>query len=459
VSRPAARAPASDGGPSVLVLGGGLAGVAAAQRLGHEQLPVTLVDRNDYHQFQPLLYQVATSQLPAQDIARPHHQIFAELPSVEVVTARAVRLDLAARQVQLADGRTYTGTHLVVAAGARPNFFGIPGAAEHSFPLYSVADAERLRLHLQKLLDAARDGGATGREPSLDVVVVGGGPTGVETTGALAELSAALRSHGLPGGEITIIDRGTSLLGQFSEKAQRYAHEKLTRAGAVVRVGVGVAKVTPDAVELDDGTRLETKTVVWGGGESGAEIAGGVDATLGHGGRLDVQPDLQVAGYPGVYAVGDVANIPARAANDLRALPQLGSVAQQSGRWAAENILRELEDKPGLPFKYKDKGIMAMIGRNAAVAEVGAHRHQVDGPLAFAAWLGVHAMLLSGVHAKTDAFVQWSWDYFDRDHAATLEVASAPHPIGWGDQGEGGPHIVLDRDQDQSTSAAPTANN
>jgi NADH dehydrogenase len=156
-----------------------------------------------------------------------------------------------------------------------------------------------------------------------------------------------------------------------------------------------------------------------------------------------------VDGHPHVYAVGDVANIPAK---DGRVLPQLGSVAQQSGAWAAANILRELHGEKAEPFRYKDKGIMAMIGRNAAVAEVGRHRHQVEGPVAFAAWLGVHAMLLSGAHSKTDAFISWAWDYFDRDHAATVEWSAAPQRIAWGDESADIPHIIVDRG-DSTTSA------
>ena len=144
-----------------------------------------------------------------------------------------------------------------------------------------------------------------------------------------------------------------------------------------------------------------------------------------------------------MWAVGDVANIPSGPHDGAPTLPQLGSVAQQSGRWAAQNILRESQGDELAPFHYKDKGIMAMIGRNAAVAEVGAHRHEVDGPLAFAAWLGVHAMLLSGVHSRTDAFLSWAWDYFDRDHAATVESHDAPRRIAWGDDTDDVPHIDL----------------
>ncbi len=433
-------------GEPVLVLGGGLAGVACARELGDAGVDVTLVDRNDYHQFQPLLYQVASSQLPAEDIARPHRTIFKDYSSVDVVTVQVTAADLSTRSLRLADGRMLQGSHLVMAAGARPNFFGVPGAAEYAFPLYSVADAERLRLHLQGLLQAAMDDAASREPGSIDVVVVGGGPTGVETTGALAELMVALHDSGrlaVPG-QITLVDRGDALLGQFSDKAHGYALKKLTEAGAGVRLGAGVSAVQPDGVQFEDGSAISTRTVVWGGGESGSAVAQTAGPSPGRGGRLEVQPDLTVAGYPGTYAVGDVANIPH--GDDAVVLPQLGSVAQQSGKWAGRNIRRELDGKPTEPFVYKDKGIMAMIGRNAAVAEVGKRHHQVEGPVAFAAWLGVHAMLLSGVHSKTDAFLTWAWDYFDRDRAATIEATAAtPERLAWADHGGDMPHIVLNR--------------
>ena len=427
---------------TVLILGGGLAGVACAHKLGDEGVPVMLVDRNGYHQFQPLLYQVATSQLPAEDIARPHRTIFRDYPSVEVITAPVAKASLADRTLRLADGRSLTGAHVVMAAGARPNFFGVPGAQEHAFPLYSVADAERLRLHLQAQGRKASAGSAED-DGTLDVVVVGGGPTGVESTGALIELMTAWAETGQTPrpGRVTLVDRGDALLGAFAKKAHRYALDKLTKAGAQVRLQVGVAAVHADRVEFDDGSVIRARTVVWGGGESGSTVAQTAGPATGRGGRIDVLPDLQVAGYPGVYAVGDVANIPA---GDGHSYPQLGSVAQQSGRWAAENILRERHGSSAKPFHYKDKGIMAMIGRNAAVAEVGKHRHQVEGPFAFAAWLGVHAMLLSGAHSKTDAFLTWAWDYFDRDHAATVEACSTPKRIAWDDSDADVPHITLD---------------
>ena len=440
---------------NVLILGGGLAGVACAHKLGDEGIDVTLVDRNNYHQFQPLLYQVASSQLPAEDIARPHRTIFKDYPTVTIVTANVAAANLAERSLVLSDGRTLTGSYLVMAAGARPNFFGVPGAEEYAFPLYSVADAERLRRHLQQLLENAMSAEGQ-REPGmLDVVVVGGGPTGVETTGALAELMHALSSTGrlAEPGQITIVDRGSALLAPFSKKAHKYSLMKLREAGAEVKLEAGVAAVHPDHVEFSDGSTVPARTVVWGGGESGSAIAQNTGPVPGRGGRLDVLPDLRVEGFPGVYAVGDVANIPSDDESGP-ALPQLGSVAQQSGRWAAENILRERRGEPTKPFVYKDKGIMAMIGRNAAVAEVGKHHHQVEGPVAFAAWLGVHAMLLSGAHSKTDAFLSWAWDYFDRDHAATVEASSMPHRIAWSEDEQDVPHISLDKPE--SSGAVPT---
>jgi NADH dehydrogenase len=410
--------------PHVVIAGAGLAGVGCAHKLGMAGVDVMLIDRNDYHQFQPLLYQVATSQLPAEDVARPLAAIFAKYPNVRLVQSEIVDIDFASRSVDTADGRTITADYLVLAAGACANFFGTPGAAEHSFPLYSVADAERLRLHVRTMLET--------RSGPLDVVIAGGGPTGVETAGAFAELFAALRTIEHAGGaaEVYLVNHGDFLLAPFSEQSHKYAFDKLTEHGVRVKLGVGVSKIEAGSVQLSDGTVLATQTAVWAGGESASPVAHGCGVAPGPGGRIDVSADLTVTGYRGVFAIGDVANI---RDDGGKSLPQLGSVAQQSGAWAADNIARDIAGRNRKPFRYKDKGIMAMIGRGCAIAEVGAHHHQVEGPLAFAAWLGVHAALLSGAHSKVDAFMSWAWDYFDRDHAAIVECHGDPKRIAWGD--------------------------
>ena len=203
---------------------------------------------------------------------------------------------------------------------------------------------------------------------------------------------------------------------------------------------------------LSDGDTILTHTVVWGGGEKPVGVVTVAGLPEGHGGRIDVEPDLTVANYPRVYVLGDAANI---AGADGQILPQLGSVAQQSGAWAASNILDDMAGKQRKPFGYKDKGIMAMIGRNAAVAEMGAHRHEVDGPVAFAAWLGVHAMLLSGVRNKIDAFMAWGWDYFSKNRATAMVDAADEGRIDWGDDDEGErPQFETVQNKDAASAAA-----
>ena len=423
---------------TVLIVGGGFAGVACAQQLAKHDVDVILLDQNNYHQFQPMLYQVATAQLAAYDIARPLRGIFRHDKTVEVRHTGVASIDPDARSVTTALGSEITWDYLVLAPGAQANFFGTPGAAEHSLPLYSVNDAERLRARLLEVLDATTERPELIEKGALNFVIVGGGPTGVETAGALSEalrdvVPESYKSLVHPA-QVHLVDHGDVLLAPFSDKAHAYAAKRLEEDGVTLHLGVGVKEVFPDRVTLSDGDTIMTHTVVWGGGEKPADVITAAGLPQGHGGRIDVEPDLTVADYPQVYVLGDAANI---AGADGKPLPQLGSVAQQSGAWAARNILDAIAGKPRKPFPYKDKGIMAMIGRNAAVAEMGAHRHEVDGPVAFAAWLGVHAMLLSGVRNKIDAFIAWGWDYFSKNRATAMVSAPDAGRIDWGDDDEG----------------------
>ncbi|MCP2322189.1 NADH dehydrogenase [Hamadaea flava] len=425
----------------VAIVGGGFAGVACAKRLaGEPGINVELFDRAGYHQFQPLLYQVATAELTFEDIRFDLARLFHGKDAVRVRRAEVVGVDPDAMTLSLDGGETVAADYIVLAAGARPNFFHTPGAAEHAFPLYSVEDARHVRGRIVQLFDDVSAKPELIEDGALTFVIVGGGPTGVETAGALSELVHDVMPHVYPdvppgAAQVILVDLGHSLLSGFSDEAGSYAARQLQRRGVKLRLGVPVKQVDADQVELGDGTVLKTRLVVWGGGEQAAEIAGAAGLAQGRGGRIDVEPDLTVPGHPKVFALGDLANIP----YGDEVLPQLGSVAQQAGRWAGENILLLTKGQPARPFHYRDKGIMAMIGRKAAVAEMGAHRHEIQGRVAFAAWLGVHAELLGNIGAELKAFLAWAEDFYVRPHhrtASLLEPSRIDMPrIDWNQKG------------------------
>lgn len=427
-----------DGSTHVIVVGGGFAGVASAKGLaGKKGVRVTLLDKNGYHQFQPLLYQVATAELTPRDIAFDLEDLFEDHENVEVRKAEVASSDPEARSVTLADGSTIEGDVLVLAAGSQPNFFNTPGAEEFAFPLYSLDDAERLRSRVLQLFQDASAKPELVDEGALNIVVIGAGATGVESAGALAELVHDVMPHvyehlAIAGARVILVDLGHTVLAPFSDEAHAYAAKQLQRRGVELKLGVSAKEIAADHVTLSDGTTIKTHLTVWGGGLMAAPLSAQSGLTSGRGGRLDVQPDLTVEGFTGVYALGDFANIPS---GDERGLPQLGSVAQQGGDWAAQNILAGIEGKPAQPFHYHDKGIMAMIGRKAAVAEVGAHRHELNGRIAFAAWLGVHAQLLANMGAEVKAFLAWADEFYLRPHhrsAALLDPSTIDTPrIDW----------------------------
>src|SRR4051794_24276601 len=418
----------------VVVVGGGFAGVGCVRRLArHDDVDVTLIDSNNYHQFQPLLYQVATSQLATSDIAYSLRKLFREDRGVDVKLAEAVAVDPATRTVTTRDGATFTGDAVVVAAGSQPNFFRTPGADAHAFPLYSLDDASRLRSRILTVFEEADRNPALIDDGALNFVIVGGGPTGVETAGALAELihdTMALEYHELAvsAAQVHLVDLGHTLLGPFSEHAHDYVAKALARRGVRVHLGVGVTEIAPGYVTLSDGTAIRTRCVVWGGGIKAAPLAAAAGVPTGRGGRIEVQPDLTIEGVPGVYAAGDVANVPGPHGDPH---PQLGSVALQSGAWAADNVVAGFAGKHPKPFHYHDKGIMAMIGRGSAIAEVGAHRHELHGAIAFSAWLGVHAALMTGVRNRVDAFVTWGSDYFTKGRGPQVLDRTDAARIDW----------------------------
>ena len=422
--------------PTVVIVGAGFAGVACAKELAKHDVPVTLIDRHNYQQFQPLLYQVATAELGTTDIARPIRAIFAKDPSVSMRQLDVTGVDPETRTVTTADGETFTGDYVVVAAGTKPNFFNTPGAAEHAFPLYSVPDAKKLRGRVFELFEEAASNHELIDAGALNFVIVGAGPTGVETAGALADLVNEVmpkRYHNLDISRtrIYLVDHGQVVLRAFSDKAHEYAAGKLQHNGVTLMLGIGVKEVDKDKVVLSDGTEILTRCVIWGGGIQASTVAGNTGLTSGRGGTLTAEPDLSAVGHPNVFVIGDIAAIPDHEGN---ALPQLGSVALQSGKWAAENILADMTGKPRTPFRYKDKGIMAMIGDGAAVAEMGKHHHELHGHVAFCAWLGVHAYLMSGSRTRIDAFIAWASDFIGSSRASSIIDDPDASRIDWGDE-------------------------
>jgi NADH:ubiquinone reductase (H+-translocating) len=421
-----------------VIVGGGFAGVACAQVLADAGVDVTLIDRNDHHQFQPLLYQVATAQLAPTDVRRPLRAMFRKDKTVAVKQCEIVAIDPLTRTVTGTRGESFTGDHLVLAMGSQPNFFGVPGAADNTFPLYSAADAQRLRDRILTAFEDADLDPSRIDQGALTFVVVGAGPTGVEVAGALADLVLDImpeRYHDLDVGRsrIVLVDHGHVVLGAFSDRAHAYAAKVLAQKGVHLRLGTGVEEVRPDGVVLDDGSEIASRCVVWAGGLKSTALSDSTDLRRGRGGRVGVDRDLRVDGYEGVYVVGDAANIPGR---DGETLPQLGSVALQAGTAAGHSILAAIKGKPPPAFHYHDKGIMAMIGQGAAVAEMGPHRHELHGHIAFSAWLGVHAWLLSGTRARLDAFMSWAWDSFSHSRSPSTVLDPDAARIDWGDDAD-----------------------
>jgi NADH:ubiquinone reductase (H+-translocating) len=421
----------------VVIVGGGFAGLNCAKKLAkHSDVRVTLIDKNNYQQFQPLLYQVAAADLSPSNIAFSlRGVILKDHPNVDVKMSEVVSVDLNTRTVRTAEGHTYQGDFLVLAAGSQANFFGTPGADKHSYPLYSLHDAEALRSRIIAVLECADRDSSLIAKGALNFVIVGAGPTGMEMAGAFGDglhraLKKAFSDLNLGGGEVVLVDGGHAVLQAFSPKSQAYATTILEQRGVQIRLGTHVKEVHPGHVVLSDGTTIPTHTVIWAGGLKASALSDNLGIKTGHGGRIDVQPDLTVPGFPNVYALGDFANI---AGKDGTPLPQLASVAEQSGKWCAKNILSDIAGHARESFDYFDKGIMAMIGRNSAVAEVGEHRHELRGAVAFAAWIGVHAALLSTTRAKVEAFVEWAWDYFGRGRGGAILDLTKQRDIDWND--------------------------
>jgi NADH:ubiquinone reductase (H+-translocating) len=414
----------ADGRPRVLILGGGFAGVGAAQKLEKADVEVVLVDRHDYHTFQPLLYQLATGLLETTAVGHSLRDLLSRHENTVLHKARVTAIDLEQRTVEFDEIAPVNYDYLVFGLGAEVNFFGTAGAPDHAFPMYTLPHAVQLKDHLLERWEAADRDPSLLADGALNVVVVGGGPTGVETAGALAELFRSDFAKDYPGvdpedARVTLVEAGPELFGMFKPKLRDYAEKALTKRDVEVKTGAVVASVTPTTVTLKSGETLKAHTLVWGAGLQGNPLVQSLGLELQRGNRIGVGPDLTLPGHSEVYVVGDVAAI--TDAKTEQVLPQLGSVALQSGEHAGKTIADRIAGKEPKPFKYKDKGTMATIGRGAAVVQMLGGR-TMTGYKAQAAWGAVHLALLPTNEDRAKAVVDWAGAATTHQRAGRITV-------------------------------------
>ncbi len=410
--------------PRVLVLGGGFAGLGAARKLEHADVDVVLVDANDYHSFQPMLYQLATGLLDTTAVAHSLRDLFQHQENATVHQATVSSIDLEGREVQFTDMPPQQYDYLVVGLGAVVQFFGCDGAVEHAFPLYTVEDALRLRSHIIERWEAADRDPALVEDGALNVVVVGGGPTGIESVGALTELYRSdfakdYRSVPAEQARLTLVEAGPTLFPMFKPDIREYAQHELEDRDVEVMLGERVETVEPTRVKLASGTELNAHTLIWGAGLQASPLTKSLGVELQKGNRVAVDAELRLPDHPEVFAAGDAAWITDAASGDV--LPQLGSVALQAGEHAGETIARLVAGKKPKPFEYRDKGTMAAIARGAAVAQLHGGR-TMKGEMAFLAWGAVHLTLLSAWEDRTKAMVDWTWGGFSHERPGRILV-------------------------------------
>jgi NADH:ubiquinone reductase (H+-translocating) len=411
------------GQPRVVVVGAGFAGLTAVRTLARSRAGVTLIDRNPASTFQPLLYEVATAGLAESDISAPLRP-FAWRHRARFRRGELAGLDQQAAEVELADGSRVGYDYLILAFGTSAAYFGVPGAAEHSYGLYTRQDARRLRCTLIAALEEM----SAGPGLSLSVVIVGGGPTGLELAGTLADLRNIALKAAYPDVrpariKVTLVEQGPVLLAPFAPKLRDYALRALCSRGVDVRLCTAIKEVRAGSVLLDGGSELASDVTVWAAGVAAPLVARTLGLPAGHGGRLQVGADLRVSGSDRIFAAGDLAIEPEHPA------PQLAQPAIQQGRHAARQIERLLAGKPTEPFRYHDKGIVATIGRRSAVIEL-PRLVQLGGTLAWLSWLALHVVTLLGNRSRVITLVNLAWRYLTWSRGGGIIAVGEP-PMPW----------------------------
>ena len=405
--------------PHAVIVGGGFGGLSAARALGGAPVRVTLLDQHNYHLFQPLLYQVATAGLSPGDIASPIRWILRRERNVQVLLAKVTAVDTARRELVVAEGDRVGYDYLILATGASHSYFGHDDWEAIAPGLKTLDDALLMRRQMLLAFERAeRASDPRERQRLLTFVIVGGGPTGVELAGALAEIA----KHTLvdeyrcfePGAaKIILLEAGPRILAMYPPALQQAAEQSLARLGVEVRKEAAVTAIRPGEVDAG-GETLRAGTVLWAAGVAASALARSLGVPLDRAGRVRVLPDLSIPGHPDVFVVGDLAVFE----QDGAPLPGVAQVAIQQGRHAARNIVRLVQRGPTAPFRYRDYGNMATIGRAAAIADFG--RVRLSGWIAWVAWLTLHIMKLVGFRNRLGVLLQWAWAYFTYQRSVRL---------------------------------------
>jgi NADH dehydrogenase len=409
--------------PHVVIVGAGFGGLEAARKLAKAPVRVTLIDRNNYHLFQPLLYQVAIAGLSPAQIAHPVRAILRRQRNLRFLMGEVTSVDFAAHKVTL-DHTALAYDYLILAAGGRTNFFGLERVEQRGLPLKDIDDAVTIRNHLlSKFEEANREPDPEACRALLTFVIVGGGPTGVETAGALSELIHLVLRKDYPNLDLALVrvillEASDHLMGNYPRDLQAATLRQLRRKRVEIRLNAALSDYDGRQVKLADGTLIPTRTLIWTAGVRAAGLIHRLDVPRAQAGRVPVEPDLQLPGQPRVYVIGDAAYL-----EDERGqpLPMLATVALQQAQAAAHNLQRALRSQPSQPFHYKDPGLLATIGRDAAVAQLWGLTF--SGFPAWLIWVGLHIFRIIGFRNRLLVLINWAWDYFFYDSGVRLITA------------------------------------
>ncbi len=448
--------------PRVVIVGAGFAGLNAAKALKHAPVEVLLIDANNFHTFQPLLYQVATAALDAADIAHQVRHIFRHQRNLRFRMGRVEDVDHDAKELTLESGERVPYDYLILAAGAVYNDFGVAGVKENAFVLKDVDVALKLRGHVLSRFERAAVDRSEVDRGALTFVIVGAGPTGVEMAGALVELFQRVLPPEYPEldlrmARVVLVEMGDEVLPTFGPASRRYAERVLRRRGVDVRLQSAVVKATAAGITLKSGEFIPSQTIIWAAGVRGHPLGQELDVELERGFRVPVEPDLSLTGHPDVFVVGDLAG---SKDEDGRPYPQVAQVAIQSGKRAARNVVMRLQGRKAEPFRYTDLGNMAIIGRSAGIAELSRRLGgiRMRGFLGWLGWLFLHLIYLPGFRNRLSALVSWAYNFVTYDrHARLILTFTEGRGFGARATDETGRPANRERDPDETSRAAAAA--